>query len=360
MSNPPPAESSNPEQQQNARPPADPSSQSHYHQPGGLAPAPNAQQILDSNKRTALAGQWRTPPLPVFPTSTSAPLQQSAPQLADAPGSQPMAPPASLPHNSEDYAKALQEAYRRGAEAAAAMAAQQPHMAPSVSCPNFQMAPAPPLVAQQQQQVQPSRSEEQPAPAYAHAPPPPPTYHSQYATTADPNLLHHNHAAPPGHAPHEQQQQQHQTHPGALVYAQHSQTYVASAANGAPVAAAPVPNPLTSMPPPPPQAPTTTAPSTVESNSSAQQQHNHQQQQRSVSMPDMSSYAQQAEEEKRQKRLARNRASARLRRLRKKNLVRFFLWVLDVRLIGSFCYSFHFYVDLTKRRFHFFVFINCN
>jgi len=39
-------------------------------------------------------------------------------------------------------------------------------------------------------------------------------------------------------------------------------------------------------------------------------------------MPDMSSYAVQAEEEKRQKRLARNRASARLRRLRKKNLVR--------------------------------------
>lgn len=43
--------------------------------------------------------------------------------------------------------------------------------------------------------------------------------------------------------------------------------------------------------------------------------------QRSMSLPDMSSYAAQQEEEKRQKRLARNRASARLRRLRKKNLV---------------------------------------
>merc|ERR1719199_1590481 len=44
---------------------------------------------------------------------------------------------------------------------------------------------------------------------------------------------------------------------------------------------------------------------------------------RSVSMPDISSYAAQAdaEEAKRRKRLARNRASARLRRLRKKNLV---------------------------------------
>ena len=44
---------------------------------------------------------------------------------------------------------------------------------------------------------------------------------------------------------------------------------------------------------------------------------------RSVSLPDISSYAAQAdaEEAKRRKRLARNRASARLRRLRKKNLV---------------------------------------
>jgi hypothetical protein len=42
---------------------------------------------------------------------------------------------------------------------------------------------------------------------------------------------------------------------------------------------------------------------------------------RSLSMPDMSTYAAEAEEEKRLKRLARNRASARLRRLRKKNLV---------------------------------------
>ena len=42
-----------------------------------------------------------------------------------------------------------------------------------------------------------------------------------------------------------------------------------------------------------------------------------------MSMPDISSYAaqQDAEEAKRRKRLARNRASARLRRLKKKNLV---------------------------------------
>jgi hypothetical protein len=38
-------------------------------------------------------------------------------------------------------------------------------------------------------------------------------------------------------------------------------------------------------------------------------------------LPDMSAYAEQAEKEKRRKRLERNRASAKLRRLRKKNLV---------------------------------------
>jgi hypothetical protein len=42
---------------------------------------------------------------------------------------------------------------------------------------------------------------------------------------------------------------------------------------------------------------------------------------RTMSLPDMTQYAAQQEDDKRQKRLARNRASARLRRLRKKNLV---------------------------------------
>jgi hypothetical protein len=40
-----------------------------------------------------------------------------------------------------------------------------------------------------------------------------------------------------------------------------------------------------------------------------------------MSLPDMTSFGAQQDEEKRQKRLARNRASAKLRRLRKKNLV---------------------------------------
>jgi hypothetical protein len=125
----------------------------------------------------------------------------------------------TLPESTDDYAAALQEAYRRGAEAAAAL--QQQQMPNAVSCPNFHQLPV----------------------AATAAPPPP--VHVQEPVTL-------------------------------------------------------VPNPLASMP----QLPSEAAG-------------------RSFSLPDMASYAARAqvEEEKRKKRLARNRASARLRRLRKKNLV---------------------------------------
>lgn len=176
----------------------------------------------ESNKRAALAGQWRTPPLPVFPTNGTMPTQRDIAGL----------PPASrLPSNTEDYEKALQEAYRRGAEAAAKMA-----MSSAVSCPDFQ---------------------------------------GNNRTTSSSIHL----------APEE--------------------------LSSAPILPPPVPNPLTieeqtsDMPPPPP-APHTNASAAA----------------RSMSLPDMASYAAKQEEDKRQKRLARNRASARLRRLRKKNLVR--------------------------------------
>jgi hypothetical protein len=56
----------------------------------------------------------------------------------------------------------------------------------------------------------------------------------------------------------------------------------------------------------------------------------------------MSAYAAQAEDEKRQKRLARNRASARLRRLRKKNLVSTDLVMIKKSMLPSplFAYPF--------------------
>jgi hypothetical protein len=164
----------------------------------------------ETSKRQAMTGQWRTPPLPVFASGT---------QPAGAP--QPMQavaqPTIQLPESTDDYTKALQEAYRRGAEAAAAMQQQIPN---AVSCPNFHQLP----------------------PVAAPAAPVPDTPPQQ---------------------------------PAVLL----------------------VPNPLA-------------AGGTADA--------------RSFSLPDMASYAAraQAEEEKRKKRLARNRASARLRRLRKKNLVR--------------------------------------
>jgi len=174
-----------------------------------------------------MTGQWRTPPLPVF-ASGAQPPQPMPPQ--------PATPNIQLPESTDDYAKALQEAYRRGAEAAAAMQQQQAQMPNAVSCPNFHQLPAgsAPVAAAA-------------APAVEQPPPP---------------------------------QQQHQAPP----VQQQPQVMM-------------VPNPL--------------------ANSGAGPDA------RSFSLPDMASYAAraQAEEEKRKKRLARNRASARLRRLRKKNLV---------------------------------------
>lgn len=135
-----------------------------------------------------------------------------------------------LPESTDDYAKALREAYRRGAEAAARLQQQQPQM--SASCPNLQHF-----------QGQPNN----PTVAPAHVP----------------NPL---------------------------------------------VGPVPPPAPMP-PPPPPPRMVQQVVPASAGS--------------RSLSLPDMQSYAAraQAEEEKRKKRLARNRASARLRRLRKKNLV---------------------------------------
>jgi hypothetical protein len=74
-------------------------------------------------------------------------------------------------------------------------------------------------------------------------------------------------------------------------------------------------------------------PNAVASNESAlerpQERFSLQTAQRSMSMPDMSNSDKVSEEEaKRLKRLARNRASARLRRLRKKNLVSNFALVI--------------------------------
>ena len=208
-----------------------------------------ARQQEESNKRAALAGQWRTPPLPAFPTAAATAAAAKA-AVAVAP---PPVQVSSLPGSTEDYAKALQEAYLRGAEAAAAMAAGLPsHM----SCPNFSDAEA----KRRQDAAEAPTSSTDPAPLFS-APQP--------VTTS---------SAPAPKAP-----------PAPLV-----------------------PNPLPAAPTPPqPVAAGYAQPQQLASSVPA----------RAMSLPDMTTYAAQQEEEKRQKRLARNRASARLRRLRKKNLV---------------------------------------
>lgn len=269
----------------------------------------------------------------------------------------------SVPNSTEDYAKALQEAYRRGAEAAAMAAAAQvmrgsaattsdsiqqiqssgnlPGLVAAVSCPDFQISTA---------------AHHHPVP-YQHQQQPPQHHHLS-------TMIHQS--TPSFSIATSQQQQQ---YPGAQVY-QTSGSAPPTITTGTgiqfthPTMAATVPSgtvstgtamTTNSMPPPPPvtssssftQPPSdsiplyqnphqnhpqgmnvmTQQPVAQAQNEPHQQQYAHAQpilnppQQRSVSLPDMSSYAAQQEEEKRQKRLARNRASARLRRLRKKNLV---------------------------------------
>ena len=215
---------------------------------------PSDEKELEANKRAALAGQWRTPPLPAFAAAAYGQSQQQQQQPAPAPAPQSdgdlgLPNPSSIPSSSEDYAKALQAAYRKGAEAAARMAQQQ-QIPSAASCPNFQQTS--PKLQPQSQPISQTIPEE-----------------AAYTAQVDPR--------------------------------------------------GPVPDPLISMPPPaPPTASASTASQHIPPSSAAATASNTS---RSVSLPDMSAYAAQAEEEKRQKRLARNRASARLRRLRKKNLV---------------------------------------
>jgi hypothetical protein len=267
----------------------------------------------EQSKRAALAGQWRTPPLPVFPTSQalgasdpngvqSSIFSQPAPAThpdsvmsvaGDISSSLPpvneaaLPPVDSLPDSTEDYAKALQEAYRRGAEAAAAMAAARsahPLLSGAVSCPDFSGS----LMRAQSQGSMlavPAATQEDVA---MHTPSSVPN------PLANPTSV----AAMPQPPP-------------------------PTAAHPPPQAHAPVARPL-----PPVQPPRGVGGHGVGVGVGGHTQ-------RSMSLPDMTSFAAQQEEEKRQKRLARNRASARLRRLRKKNLVSFLLGSSSALLLSD-------------------------
>ena len=336
------------------------------------------REIYAANKKTALAGEWQTPPMVAYPSYATAPSTtqtqayhqgQQPPQPTQQPTQQQyqqqqhqqqlheqlprrttsgpelmtsLPAGTNLPDNSEEYAKALQEAYRKGAEAAARMAAQQ--IPTAASCPNFSTGSGSQFVRASSQlgigispveeesteynldhQIHPPPPQNQttitaaaaaaitpaiPDPLSSSMPPPPPP--SAYPGPAEPFMQppiqhqqqqqHQNQQSyMTTESPMTTQQQQqsvvpvHQTH---YSHGTTSTTYPHLAVAPAPPPAASAMNvnrpPLEMMK----QAPG-----------------------RSLSMPDMSTYTAEAEEEKRLKRLARNRASARLRRLRKKNLV---------------------------------------
>ena len=241
----------------------------------------------DERKLRALAGQWKTPPMPIYASAKPSATVSSNDKSSNIPAS------TNIPDNSEDYAKALQEAYRKGAEAAARMAQQQ-QIPSAASCPDFSTGSSAVASTPLDHQIHPPHqhpmSTSIPDPLKSSMPPPLP----QSATTS---AVHHQHHPPQTqitYAP------QHLAEQPSYLQPQQSQPpqYAQPMAVAQPVAAAQ--RPIKAAVPTQPKS---------------------QQPGRSLSMPDMSTYAAEAEEEKRLKRLARNRASARLRRLRKKNLV---------------------------------------
>ncbi|GKY94712.1 hypothetical protein MPSEU_000436700 [Mayamaea pseudoterrestris] len=251
-------------------------------------------EIDEPKKRAAFAGQWRTPPLPVFPTSTSILSSEHAGDSSvnsnnNNKTSTNLA--SEVPLSTEDYQKALQEAYRRGAEATAMALAQgvtpNSFLPTAASCPDFQQEQQHDLL------VDPSSMQQQLLPPEQSA--------NTMASSASLGNIASNASMPPP-----------STLPPSM--AAHNIAH-ANAATRASMNPSPLP---------------IGTGATVASSTMQQQQQQQQQrlipfqqpaQQRSMSLPDMTSYGAKQEEEKRQKRLARNRASARLRRLRKKNLV---------------------------------------
>eukprot|EP00535_Pseudo-nitzschia_heimii_P000198 CAMPEP_0197184888 /NCGR_PEP_ID=MMETSP1423-20130617/10785_1 /TAXON_ID=476441 /ORGANISM="Pseudo-nitzschia heimii, Strain UNC1101" /LENGTH=555 /DNA_ID=CAMNT_0042635825 /DNA_START=325 /DNA_END=1992 /DNA_ORIENTATION=+ len=305
----------------------------------------------EERKLRALAGQWKTPPVPIYASMKENRVQdqeirqqQPHPTLPggnDNARSEELVTTSSLqnlPDNSEEYAKALQEAYRKGAEAAARMAQHQQHIPSAASCPNFstgasqqqkQPNSATPAAAnnritahidenaiattsnayQLNHQMHPIPRQQMkstiPDPLSTSMPPPLPQ------STGSAAIQHHH------HPPQTQTQTQIAYAPQQQAFLQPQQSqqqYIVTSQQHQP-------QQMTTAPISQPVAAPSVAPRHPRSIKAAAPKQPQQQPGRSLSMPDMSSYAAEAEEEKRLKRLARNRASARLRRLRKKNLV---------------------------------------
>ena len=254
----------------------------------------------DATKRLAKLGQWQTPPLPAMFAAATA---RNYADAASAAAGTTTASIIALPTSADEYARMLQDAYKRGAEAGARVAQRPP--------PPTTTTAAGPMTTEVEAAAASSvvvvggggggggggMMTPTPAPAVQ------PTANEVAATGAVASAM----TAGGGGA---QQQTTTDMQIGGTNYGNLSFF---------PPAAVAVPSPTT-----PPTAggefvPNNSAPppTTTSSTSFAH----------SKSMPDMSSYRATLlnqgndEEDKRKKRLARNRASARLRRLKKKNLV---------------------------------------
>jgi hypothetical protein len=286
-------------------------------------------------KRLALTGQWQTPPTPPMfaSVSTADPLSQSRTSVPVHEGTANPQPKAA---DVDRYAAALQEAYRRGAQAAAVKATTASGERPgdgekpvstSASCPELpkptqtgkilplpivpnpllylssqsvEMPPPPPLPQPQEQPpaaLQATQPPVQAIPAPTPLAPSPPAEAAMTSTSATSSVQFPY--VTPISSPNSHQQLTTQAPFGQSrpPFPQPQLPVAVNATAGAPHPAAhplqPPPQPLLVKPPSYPL--------------------------RAMSMPNMGFNL---EEEKRQKRLARNRASARLRRMRKKNLVR--------------------------------------
>lgn len=312
----------------------------------------------EERKLRALAGQWKTPPMPAYASTLHARprqhimYQHSPPSTIsnnDNIGSgkimttSSLPPRANLPDNSEEYAKALQEAYRKGAEAAGLMAQQhqqQQQIPSATSCPNFstgssQQQPASSTSTAANNgitsvdetamatsvnafhldhQIHPPPQQQMsttiPDPLSSSMPPPlPPS-----AATSAVHHQHHPHQTQIAYASQHLAEQQPFLQPQR---SQQQQQYHVTTQQQTQMKATPLPQPVVASSAAPRHPKPIKAAALKQSELQLQQQ----QPGRSLSMPDMSTYTAEAEDEKRLKRLARNRASARLRRLRKKNLV---------------------------------------
>lgn len=282
------------------------------------------------NKKAAHAGQWQTPPtMPRYPTLPSLNSSQSQSQaamrsIAASPSQQEELvdlPPApdKLPDTSEEYAKALQEAYRKGA--AAAIKAQQDRIPTATSCPNFStsLATSSGGINLPGHEIRiPTVDEEfsvsdavsnldhkilsSSVPDRSLMPPPPP--HS----SAVPVCIHSQQQNSVRGSDHQRSDLNPQMAQDNSPFSMYKCTDDGNCSNM---------NFALEE---------TETETTINKNVPK----------KSLSMPDMTTYTKEAEEEKRLKRLARNRASARQRRLRKKNLVSFYLFVFTSCVLCNF------------------------